>query len=200
MKRNKRVAVTGGIGSGKSTFCALLRDMGCPVFSCDEINLRLRTDPSYLAKLKDAFPACVENGAFDFSELARQAFSDERTLARLNKLSHPLILEQLLRESAPFPLSFAEVPLLFEGGFDSFFDGIVVLTRDREVRVRHVMERSSLSREQVLQRMARQRNWEQIPQDPRILIVENNGSLACLKAKAEEALRSFGGLPNNGGN
>ena len=61
MKQSK-IAVTGGLGSGKSAVCQILKDLGYPVFSCDEINRELWGEEEYLGILAKTFPDCPADG------------------------------------------------------------------------------------------------------------------------------------------
>lgn len=190
MTQSKRFAITGGIGSGKSVFSQILREKGYPVFSCDEIYAVLRTEESYLSALKELFPDCVKDGVLEKAALAARVFSDENELARLNALSHPLIMKRLFERMQQEPVAFAEVPLLFEGGYEGQFDGVIALVRDRNERIRNVMRRDGLTEQEVLARISRQAD-EKTAYEKSCLIVENNGTLNDLKNKAEDVLRAF---------
>ena len=187
-----KIAVTGGLGSGKSAFCAVLRKMGFPVFSCDEINRELWTDEAYRHALADAFPDCLTNGAVDRTKLSAKVFSDERARDALNALSHPQIMHRLIgrMEACSGPV-FAEVPLLYEGGYEGLFDAVIALHRDKEARIAAVKTRDGLSADQALARMRGQFDPERLVQK-RCLIVENDGGLDALSEKAAEALRTLG--------
>ena len=65
----EKIAVTGGIGSGKSTVCELLKQAGYPVFSCDEIYSQMLDEPDFTAAMEILFPGCVTNGAVDKATL-----------------------------------------------------------------------------------------------------------------------------------
>ena len=56
------IAITGGIGSGKSSVAEIIRTMGFPVFSCDNINRELMKDAKYIEEIKILFPTAIENG------------------------------------------------------------------------------------------------------------------------------------------
>ena len=56
------IAITGGIGSGKSSVAEIIRTMGFPVFSCDNINRELMKDAKYIEEIKILFPSAIENG------------------------------------------------------------------------------------------------------------------------------------------
>lgn len=186
-----KIAVTGGLGSGKSEFCGILREMGYPVFSCDEINRELWKDPSYLSELAGLFPDCLTDGLPDKTKLSRKVFSDERARARLNALSQPLIMQELIGRMNRFPTTvFAEVPLLFEGGYEKLFDAVIALRRDKETRISAVSKRDGLTRTDALARIQRQFDPDKL-EEKHCLIVENDGDRAALKQKAELILQAI---------
>ncbi|HIY99489.1 MAG TPA: dephospho-CoA kinase [Firmicutes bacterium] len=186
-----KIAVTGGLGSGKSEFCGILREMGYPVFSCDEINRELWKDPSYLSELAGLFPDCLTDGLPDKTKLSRKVFSDERARARLNALSQPRIMQELIGRMNRFPTTvFAEVPLLFEGGYEKLFDAVIALRRDKETRISAVSKRDGLTRTDALARIQRQFDPDKL-EEKQCLIVENDGDRAALKQKAELILQAI---------
>ena len=186
-----KIAVTGGLGSGKSEFCGILREMGYPVFSCDEINRELWKDPSYLSELAGLFPDCLTDGLPDKTKLSRKVFSDERARARLNALSQPRIMQELIGRMNRFPTTvFAEVPLLFEGGYEKLFDAVIALRRAKETRISAVSKRDGLTRTDALARIQRQFDPDKL-EEKHCLIVENDGDRAALKQKAELILQAI---------
>ena len=72
-----KVAITGGIGSGKSTVSDMLRKMGKTVYDADKINAELLTDESYLEKLRANFPEAFTGGELDKKKLAETIFSSD---------------------------------------------------------------------------------------------------------------------------
>lgn len=191
MTRNK-IAVTGGLGSGKSAFCGILREMDYPVFSCDAINRELWQDPKYLTDLAGLFPDCLTEGLPDKKKLSRKAFSDESAREALNAFAHPRIMRRLIdRMDQCRGTVFAEVPLLFEGGYETLFDAVIALRRKQEDRLSAVYERDGLARQDALARMDRQFDPARL-EEKHCLIVENDGDLAALRRKAEFALRQLG--------
>ena len=73
MKQSK-IAITGGLGSGKTAVSDIIRELGFPVFSCDEINRKLWVDPSYLSLLQQTFPDCLTHGNPDRKKNIRPSF------------------------------------------------------------------------------------------------------------------------------
>lgn len=191
MTQNKKFAITGGIGSGKSAFAEILREKGYPVFSCDEIYARLREEPQFLDALKEAFPDCVKQDVLDRATLSARVFSDRAALDKLNALTHPPIMRRLFALMERETVSFAEVPLLFEGGYETQFDGVIALVRNESARIKTVMKRDRLSEKDVRARIANQFD-ERLLGEKTCVVVENDGSLSDLKKNAERVLQALG--------
>lgn len=186
MTQNKKIAVTGGIGSGKSAVLASIGAHGYPVFSCDEIYRELCSEKEFLQALGERFPGCVKGGKLDRTALADLIFHDRSEREKLNSFTHPRIMERLFARMEEHPLSFAEVPLLFESGNADRFDAVIAVMRDRDARLGAAIGRG-LSESEALARMASQRDWELPP--PNVLILENNGTLETLNKKVDELLK-----------
>ncbi len=191
MTQSKKIAVTGGIGSGKSAFCDVLRGLGYAVFSCDEISAQLWTDAQYLKSLGAAFPDCCTAGEIDRKKLTEKIFSDEAARRRLNALAHPQIMQNLLAAMAAHGVSFAEVPLLYEEGLEGAFDGVIALRRPLEQRIASVRVRDGLKDEEILLRMAAQLDVAELNKK-QCFLLENDGKMQTLEAGARAALRHFG--------
>lgn len=189
MTQNKRFAITGGIGSGKSELLKIYREFGYLTVSCDEISKELWGQADYRAKLLELFPTCEKGGEIDKSALTRLVFSDKEALARLNAFSHPIILKKVL-ERMNAPVSFAEVPLLFEGGYDALFDGVIAVRRDCGERIAAVGRRDGLSEEQSRARMQAQIDPASL-HNKSCIIIENDGSREQLRERAVQAVRTL---------
>ena len=138
------VAITGGIGAGKSAALEAFRDHGAATVSSDEIVHHL------LAADDDVKQALVErlgdeilgrDGRPDRARIAQAVFHDPEKLRFLEALLHPLVSreylqwrEQLAKLPNPPKVCVTEVPLLFEVGAESRFDKVVVITAPRQLR------------------------------------------------------------------
>ena len=186
-----KIAITGGIGSGKSAVCRILKERGYPVFSCDEINRTLLSEKSYLDGLCALFPACVKDGKLNKAALAALVFSDKEALETLNAYAHPRISERLQRDmDGAKKTCFAEVPLLFESGMTKQFDGAIVVLRNKEERIRAVVARDGLTAERAEARMKQQFDYNG-PLPDGCLVIENDGDEAALREKVDEALKAL---------
>jgi dephospho-CoA kinase len=137
------VAITGGIGAGKSTALEAFRAHGAATVSSDEIvHHLLATDDdvrdAVVAKLGEE---ALTDGRPDRAKIAQAVFSDRERLAWLEGLLHPLVSreyltwrEQLAQLDEPPRVSVTEVPLLFEVGSEERFDKVVVITAPTALR------------------------------------------------------------------
>jgi dephospho-CoA kinase len=138
------VAITGGIGAGKSEALAAFARHGAAVVSSDEIVHRLlREDEDVRRALLERFGKRIldADGQVDRSAIAELVFADRGALDWLEALLHPLVVkeylewrEQLARRPSPPAVSATEVPLLFEVGGQDRFDAVVVVTAPEQLR------------------------------------------------------------------
>ena len=162
MKQNK-IAVTGGIGSGKSTVCKILKGKGFPVFSCDEVYAELLANGSILSELVKAFGTKIldGNGNLDRKKTSQIVFADESKRQLLNKITHTKIFEEIFRRAEGInDIVFFEVPLLFEGNYQGLFDNVIVVLRDKKSRVESLIERDGLTEEDIEKRIQKQYNYD----------------------------------------
>jgi dephospho-CoA kinase len=138
------VAITGGIGAGKSEALAAFARHGAAVISSDEIVHRLlREDEHVRGALLERFGERIldENGRVDRSAIADVVFADREALDWLEALLHPLVVKEYLdwrerlgRQAEPPAVCVTEVPLLYEVGGEDRFDAVVVVTASPKLR------------------------------------------------------------------
>lgn len=138
------VAITGGIGAGKSTALAAFRAHGAATVSSDEIvHHLLGTNLDVRAAIVERFGTGVlgEDGVPDRARIAAVVFEDAEALAFLEALLHPLVSreylswrEQLAHVADPPSVCVTEVPLLYESNGETRFDRVVVITAPRQLR------------------------------------------------------------------
>ncbi len=162
MNEKKLIALTGGIGSGKSTALKILKDLGFNTLSSDQIVTELYEKEQVRRLLKPLFPDAVtgENFTLDRKKIAEQAFSNTRKHAHLTDLITPMVMAEIIKRTSDDQVYFVEVPLLFECEFADLFDAVLIIVRDKEHRIRSVIERSNLSREQIISRMNMQFDYD----------------------------------------
>lgn len=193
MKQNKRfIAITGGIGSGKSTVAQLLAKRGYPVFSADAAGRIVYEDGEVLSAVQNLFPQCVINGKIDRKLLSQTVFSDQKKLHALEAVTHPAIMKTLRgqMESAEGSVVFAEVPLLFEGGFEKLFDAVIVVLRNLADRVRAAAARDGVSENDILARIKNQFDYEKNPLTGHTVIY-NDADIPALEKQLDRVLHDL---------
>ncbi|KRK70833.1 dephospho-CoA kinase [Lacticaseibacillus nasuensis] len=156
-----RLGLTGGIASGKSTVAAQFRDVGVPVIDADAIAHDLvQPGMPVLAKIVKQFgPTMLRaDGQLDRARLAQRVFNDPAALAKLNDLYQPELRDTLTAAlaSATGPLVVGDIPLLYEGGWVSAFDGVAVVTLPEALQKQRLMARDGLSAAAAQARIAAQ--------------------------------------------
>lgn len=188
---NIKIAVTGGIGSGKSEVCKIIKNAGYPVFSCDEIYFRLFEEKIFDKDLKNAFGDGIFcGGRVDRKRLSELVFNDKDKLKKLNEITHPKILSCAFSEMNGKNLSFLEVPLLFENGFESLFDGVIVVLRDFDERVKSIVKRSTISTNEAILRIKSQFDYDN-NSFAKYYVIHNCSNLQYLQTEVERVLRSI---------
>lgn len=136
----KKVAITGGLSSGKSSVCQFLKNLGATVISADEIVHQLlapNTDTGQ--RVIEAFGSEVLKGdAIDRSVIAQIVFNNPKELKVLEQILHPAVKEKLQSQFDEFkrqrkPFVFVEIPLLFEAGMDDLFDLTVAVQAEEKI-------------------------------------------------------------------
>lgn len=186
----KRVGLTGGVASGKSTVSAMLRELGAVVIDADAL-AREVVEPGTpgLAAVVAEFgdEVLTADGTLDRAAVGRLVFADEDARRRLEAIVHPLVFERIgeLEQATPADaLVVHDIPLLAESGRANTFDAVLVVDAPREAQ---------------LERMTTDRGWSMTDAESRIAaqatredrlaiathVLDNSGSVAELRAQVE---------------
>lgn len=189
------VAVTGGLGAGKSSALEAFRGQGAEAMSLDRIAHALSRRGGALARaVARAFgPRYLgSDGGIDRPALARAVFSRPALRRRLERAAHPIILRDMRRRIRNVRRSVVvvEAPLLFEAGWGGLFDLTVLIDAPAGLRVRRAMRRDGATRGRVLGMLGAQMP----PARKRALadiLISNDGSLCRFREKAADYGRAF---------
>ena len=155
-----KIGVTGGIGSGKSTVCELLRDRGVAVYDSDSRAKQLMTESEALREqLIAAFGAeCYNAESLNRAFLASKVFGDEEALQQLNSIVHPAVRAdfQAWAEQQRSPYVVLESAILFEAGFETEVDATLAVMAPMPMRLERTMARDGVDKESVMRRMEHQ--------------------------------------------
>lgn len=157
-----RIGLTGGIGSGKSTVSHIFSTLGIPVFDADKEAKRImEEDAALIAGIKKQFgEESYTNGKLNRKYIAEIVFNDAHQLALLNALTHPAVIDQANKwmQQQHSPYAIKEAALLFESASAADLDYIIGVSAPEPIRIKRVMDRDGISRQDVLARMDKQIN------------------------------------------
>lgn len=176
-----KVAIIGGIGSGKSAVRNILSKNGYHTIDSDAVNAKLMTNTDYIKMIDNAFKGVVKGGIIDKTALKNIVFTDENQRLKLNSIAHPMIKAILIDETEKFDLVFVEVPLLTECGLTEYFDRIWLVKADKDTRQDRVIKRDNISSDLFIQINSSQVD-DRIREEVATDIIHNDGSLNNLKA------------------
>jgi dephospho-CoA kinase len=192
------IGLTGGIATGKSAVTRFLAARGAVTFSADEAaRAVLVPGGSALRRLAAEFGAemLTPSGELDRARLGRAVFADAAARRRLERLLHPLIrsllraqIEAAQRDLPSDTVIVVEIPLLYEGGLETWFDQVVVVAAPEALQKERLARRNGLNALEIDRRLAAQ--W---PLDRKIAradyVLQNDGSLPHLEASVETLWR-----------
>lgn len=187
-----KVALTGGIGSGKSTVADFLDELGAYVIDSDQLarDVVERGTPGYEAVLAAFGDGILADGEIDRAKLAEIVFKDATARATLESIIHPLVrdaAEKMVKSLPADAVVINQIPLLVETDGAKRFDFVITVSADEDIRRRRLIERGMKDYE-ITKRLAAQVNdaaREAIAHS----VIRNNGSIDELRQVVEELWR-----------
>jgi dephospho-CoA kinase len=187
-----KVALTGGIGSGKSTVAEFLDELGAYVIDSDQLAREVveRGTPGYEAVLAAFGDGILTDGEIDRAKLAEIVFKDAAARATLESIVHPLVrdaAEKMVKSLPADAVVINQIPLLVETDGAKRFDFVITVSADEDIRRRRLIERGMKDYE-ITKRLAAQVNdaaREAIAHS----VIRNNGSIDELRHVVEELWR-----------
>lgn len=180
------VAITGGIGSGKSMVSRMLVVMGLQVYDCDS-RAKSLMDTSDIIKRRIASgisPDCItQDNAIDRAILSRCVFGDAEALNRLNKIVHGAVREDFRQwcvRHRDGNVLFVETAILYQSGMDSMVDEVWEVTASEDIRIARVIGRNRCSAAEVKARIASQDSFTPAHLHACIRYLDNDGEHALL--------------------
>lgn len=175
------IGLTGGIGSGKSTVSKYLSEHGCTIVDADQI-ARLVVEPGSeaLEEIKKVFGAkfLTPDGRLDRKKLGRLVFANKKMLAKLEEILNSKINGEIWRQiqEADTDIVVLDAATLIEAGYDENVERLWIVDADDEVRIKRVMERDGMTREDVINRMNNQMSREK-RLDRECTVIDNSGTV-----------------------
>lgn len=189
----RKVAITGSLSSGKSTVCRYFKEKGAFVVEADDIVHQLLTPNTPLGRqvIELLGADIVINHQIDRSKIAKKVFNRANLLKSLETIIHPAVKHEIDKEyekaknEGKAPLFVAEIPLLFEAGFDKDFDVTVMV--DTDLKTCEMRYQSQDFKERQRRQMAPEEKVKKAD-----FVIKNNGSIEDLKEQMDKLFKQLG--------
>ena len=193
----RKIALTGGIATGKTYVATRLREAGVPIVDADALSREVVApgSPALTAIRKRFGPDAVRrDGTMDRVRVGQIVFKDKRARLDLEAIIHPAVVKAIsdffatLPKRTPFAV--ADIPLVFETGRDKDFDATIVVACPREMQLQRLMERNKLSKEDAERRLA-----AQLPIDQKVskatYVINNAGTFDDTNAQVDALIQQL---------
>jgi len=191
------VALTGGIGCGKSEAAKIFAELGVPIVDLDLISHQLTAaNQPLLNTIATVFghQFITSEGALDRIAMRKLVFSDDDARKKLNAILHPAIYDEAMKQlshHADTPYQILAIPLLYESSlYLPHIDHVLVIDCDEKIQIQRVKKRSKLSESEIVQIIK-----AQTPRQERLnladKVIENNESVAKLREKIKRCHQEY---------
>ncbi len=183
------IAITGGIGSGKSYVSNLLEERGIPIYNADNESKRLTVSDVVIRRGLVALvgeQVYFDDGTLNKSLLAAYLFASSEHATQVNAIIHPRVkadFRRWLEEHEDYEIVGLESAILYESGFDDVVDAVVAVYAPESLRLERAMKRDGATEAQIRARMSAQMNEEE-KRNKADYVVLNDGS-ACLQKQLD---------------
>ena len=186
------IALTGGISTGKSTVCNLLKLHGFLIVDADKIAHKILDLNA--SKIEELFGTkYVENGLVQRKELGKIIFSNEDNKLKLEALLHPLIKEEIIKESRVCEEQnktyFIDIPLFFEKMHYPIVKSVVVYT-PKELQIERLIKRDNITKDEALLKISNQMDIEK-KKELSTYIIDNSKDLKHLQNEVEKLIKGL---------
>ena len=193
----KLLALTGNMGSGKTTVSLFFKDLGCYIIQADNLTKKVSEKKETLIKLSNTFGKEILNlnHTLNKKKLSQIAFSSNKNLQKLNHIMHPeikmLFLEELEKIYTKNPKSFLiyEIPLLFELKQENRFQKIILVYSNLNLMVQRKVKQTNLTKEEIEKRLSFQISSNTKKNTD--YKIENNTDLNSTKLQVEKIFKDI---------
>ena len=155
-----KIAITGGIGTGKTSVCKEFEKLGVPVYYADiQAKKLMHQNPIKEQLIKTFGNDAFKNNQLNRSYLASIVFKNNKLLEKLNNIVHPAVAQDYqkwLSQKKQFKYTIKEAAIIFEINAQSEYDKIILVYADDEIRIERAMKRDNVSRAQIEARIQKQ--------------------------------------------
>lgn len=184
------LGLTGNIGCGKSSLSEIFSEKDINIVDADIIARQIYDDEELLKKVYDTFGTDIKNddGSLNRKALGRIVFNDDEKLIELNKLTHPIIRQNVSNQIDNYKkqnkkIVILDAALLVESDYLNFVDKLLVVTCNEDIQIKRIKNRDNCSTEEALSRIR-----SQMSQEDKVkyadYIIDNSGTIDELRKKA----------------
>lgn len=193
MKNKLKIAITGGIGSGKTLVAKFIEEMGYKVIQADDISKNiLFNDKVIQSKIIDTFgQESVVDGNVNKQFLIDSVFCNEKNVKKINAILHPPVINEINKLMNEILIKddfvFVEAALIFEANMQNMFDLIFLVTSDLNTRIIRIKDRDGKDEDDIMKIVDKQ-----LPDEEKIALsdfhIQNNNSIEWLKENVQTLL------------
>ena len=189
------IGITGGIASGKSNVCNVIKEFGYPVIDCDKITRELSeiNKPIYNAILeKFGNDFLLDDYNLDKKKISKLVFSDPSKKNLLDSITHPIIKDEVLRQLSLYSsgLVFVEIPLLYEAKFDSICDKVICVFLSKKKQIERLIEREGIDEDYALKKIHSQMDLY-MKKSLADYVIDSKGSFEETKLQVENIINKL---------
>lgn len=155
-----KIAITGGIGSGKSYVCKMLNHRGIDIYDCDSAAKRLiRSSPKIRKRLTDLIGSnTYVDGELNKAAVAEFLLASESNAREIDNIVHPAVAEDFERSN----MEWMECAILYESGFNRLVDKVIAVTAPTDIRIARIVARDNIPESKAKEWIARQMDQEEV--------------------------------------
>ena len=181
-----RYAITGSIGTGKSTVANAFKKRGFKVLDADKMVHELYQDKAVLSKVEALFPEAFINHKMNKDVIANVIFSNQEKKKELENLIHPLVKEQILALDDVV----IEVPLLYESNMQSLFNKVIVVYCTKDEQLKRLMIRNNITLDEAKKRINSQMDIEE-KKKLGDFVVDNSGDIKNINKQVDDIIKKL---------
>uniref|UniRef100_A0A7C3UXK1 Dephospho-CoA kinase n=1 Tax=candidate division WOR-3 bacterium TaxID=2052148 RepID=A0A7C3UXK1_UNCW3 len=176
-----RIGITGNIGAGKTTVGKIFQSFGASFFDADKIGHEILSHKNAKEKLLKSFgkEILTRKGEIDRKKLAQKAFQSPQRQKIINRLTHPLIIKEIIRRTKGKGVAVIEASLLFESSLAERMDYIIWVSAPRKLKLKRAEKKYPDAEKRLLLQLKEGEGKRRAD-----FVLENKGSLSLLKKKA----------------
>ena len=196
MKNGIIVAITGQSGCGKSTLSSFYSSKGYKVIDCDKVAKDVREFPDCQRKLSECFGEdIVFDGKINKELLSERAFSSKAKLQKLTDITHPFIIDEILRQANESfdngdKVVFVDGAVIIGHDFEKYCDKFIVVVADINTQCDRLMKRDKITYEQAKQRLSKQTPYSDMLKKADY-VINNNKTVEGLITQGEFVIRQI---------